>query len=199
MEVQTADNKFQQIIYGDSLYEELKKHLSQNADKPQHHLSLFLGIYLPDKKKAVQEIADQLNHDVKIIDTENYVTKIESETFQGLDELFSNLQHEDTILYFKNGSKLCGSYTGNSLSRVKYATPQERYFIDKIQDFNGLIIVDIEEYTDADKSLRRAAQSIVSFNLPDSKLSRFMWHLKNFSPNGNDLKTSRPEAYSEFV
>src|SRR5699024_8418075 len=145
MEVQTADNKFQQIIYGDSLYEELKKHLSQNVDKSQHYLSLFLGICLADKKKAVQEIAEQLNHYVKIIDTENYVTKIESETFQGLDELFSNLQHEDTILYFKNGSKLCGSYTGNSLSRVKYTTPQERYFIDKKKEFNQLINIDIED------------------------------------------------------
>src|SRR5699024_711993 len=197
MEVKTADNEFQHVIYNDSQYSKLKDHLKQTAEQPQHHLSLFLGLYQPNKKKAVRDIAKNINRDVKTIDTENYVSKIESDTFKKLDGLFDSFDQTDVILYFKNGGKLCGSYTGNSQSRVKYATPQERYFLKKVQEFNGLVIVDIDEYTDADKTLRRAAQSVISFNLHNSKFQRFMWHLKNFTANGSEMKTKRPESYSE--
>ncbi|MCW9706192.1 hypothetical protein [Fodinibius salsisoli] len=195
MDIQTPDSTFQNVTFGDQGFKDLKDELSRTADKKEHHLSLFLGFYKPNKQKALDEIAQKLDRQVKIINTKEFVSKIESATFERLDALFNQIDQSNVILYFKNGDKLCGAYTGNSHSRVKYATPQERYFIKKVQEFNGLVVVDIDEYTDADKTLRRAAQSIVSFTLPDSKIQRFMWHLKNYSFHGYDLKTKRPDAY----
>lgn len=197
MDIQTPDSTYQNIIFGDQAFEDLKDELARIADNKEHHLSLFLGLYEPNKQKALDEIAQKLNREVKMIRTEEVVSKIESDTFKRLDELFDTIDQSDVILYFKNGDKLCGAYTGNSHSRVKYATPQERYFMKKVKKFNGVVVVDIDEYTDADKTLRRAAQSIVSFNLPDSKIQRFMWHLKNYTFHGFELKTKRPEAYGE--
>ncbi|SHF86949.1 hypothetical protein SAMN05443144_11473 [Fodinibius roseus] len=197
MDIQTADNKFQSVKFGDSSFEELKNELARTADHEQHHLSLFLGLYEPHKQKALNEIAAKLDREVETIRTDKLVSTIESETFDNLDTLFSGLSQSDVILYFKNGGKLCGTYTGYSHSRVKYATPQERYFLKKVKQFNGLVIVDIEEFTDADMTLRRAAQSVVSFFLPGSRWQRFIWHLKNYSFHGVELKTKRPEAYGE--
>lgn len=197
MDIKSADNKFQDVTFGDSSFSDLKDELALTANNKQHHLSLFLGLYEPSKQKALEEIADRLDRDVRIIHTEELISKIESETFDNLDKLFKGLDQTDVILYFKNGGKLCGSYTGFSHSRVKYATPQERYFLKKVKNFQGLVIVDIEEFTDADKTLRRAAQSIVSFYLPESKWQRFMWHLRNYSFHGVELKTKRPEAYGK--
>lgn len=198
MKIETPDSTFKNITFGDQAFGDLKDELARTADKKEHHLSLFLGLYEPNKQKALDEIAQKLNREVKVINTEELVSKIESDTFERLDELFENLDQSDVILYFKNGDKLCGAYTGNSYSRVKYATPEERYFIKKVKKFNGVVVVDIDEYTDADKTLRRAARSIVSFHLPDSKLQRFIWHLKHYSLQGSDLKTKRPEAYGEI-
>ena len=199
MDIQTPDNEFKNVTFGDDSFNKLQQQLEEEADLKQHHLSLFLGVYKPNKQKAVKAIADRLNREVEVVNTENLVSKIESETFDNLDAFFDDVHQSDNILYFKNGDKLCGAYTGNTHSRVKYATPQERYFMKKVQSFNGLAIVGIEEYTDADKTLRRAAKSIVSFNLPDSVFQRFMWHLKNYSTHGFELKTKRPEAYGEAV
>lgn len=197
MDIQTANRKFQHVNFGDSSFNELADELARTADQKQHHLSLFLGLYQPNKKKALDELADRLDREVRVIDTGTLISKIESITAANLDTLFEGLDQSDVILYFKNGGRLCGTYTGYSLSRVKYATPQERYFLKKVKHFNGLVVVDIEEFTDADKTLRRAAQSIVSFVLPGSRLQRFLWHLKNYSLHGSVLKTKRPEAYSE--
>jgi hypothetical protein len=197
MDIKTPENKFQNISYGESNYRELVDYLAANIDKNSHHLCLFLGMYAPNKTKALKDLEQKLNRDVEIIDTSEIVSKIESETVTNLENLFADLNQKDSILYFKNGGKLSGVYTNYSHSRVKYATPQERYFLKKVKEFEGLVIVDIEEFTDADKTLRRAAQSIVTFTLPKSLLKRFWWHLTNYSLHGYQLKTKRPEAYGE--
>lgn len=197
MDIKTPENKFQNISFGDANYKELINHLSSEIDKSGHHLSLFLGLYEPNKKKALKELEDKLNRKVRVIDTSDLSSRVESESFEKLDDFFENMKESDDILYFKNGEMLCGVYTSYSHSHTKYATPQERYFLKKVKEFNGLVIVDIEEFSDADKTLRRAARSVISFTLPGSKIKRFFWHLKNYSLHGYDLKTTRPEAYGE--
>lgn len=197
MDIKTPDSTFQDVSYGEQEYGDLLNHLVDDVQKDRHHLSLFLGVYEPDKKEALKELENKLGKKVTVVDTSELASRIESETFEKLDNFFADMNESDDILYFKNGDKLCGVYTSNSHSHVKYATPQERYFLKKVKEFNGLVIVDIEQFSDADKTLRRAAHSVVSFTLPKSKLKRALWHLKNFSPHGFELKTTRPEAYGE--
>lgn len=197
MDIKTPENKYQDVSYGDQEYNELVEHLVEDVQQDRHHLGLFLGIYEPNKQEALKQLGKKLNKQVTIIDTAELASRIESETYEKLDRFFADMNESEDILYFKNGDKLCGVYTSNSHSHVKYATPQERYFLKKVKDFSGLVIVDIEQFSDADKTLRRAAHSIVSFTLPKSKLKRALWHLKNFSAHGFELKTTRPEAYGE--
>ena len=197
MDIKTPENDFQDVSFGDDPYTELLDHLESDVDQDRHHLSLFLGIYGTNKKKALKQIENRLNRKVHVVDTSELSSRIESESFDKLDDFFDNMEQSNDILYFKNGEKLCGVYTSYSHSHTKYATPQERYFLKKVKAFNGLVIVDIEEFSDADKTLRRAAHSIVSFTLPESKLKRAWWHLWNFSFHGFQLKTTRPEAYGE--
>lgn len=197
MDIKTPEDTFKNVTYAGESYPELLDHLSTSIDAEGPHLSLFLGLYAPHKKKALTDFETKLNRTVEIIDMGELVSKIESRTVENFDRFFDGLDQNDTILYFRNGSKLCGAYTGYSKSRVKYATPQERYFLKKIEQFDGLVILDIEEFDDADLTMRRAARSIVHFPLPDSKIRRFFWHLRNFSPHGFELKTKRPEAYHE--
>ncbi|WP_148897998.1 hypothetical protein [Fodinibius salinus] len=195
MDIDTPEKKFKNISYDHSSFDDLVEYLVNHNKSDIHHLSLFLGVYSPNKKKAVEKLGAKLDRDIQYVDTADIVSRIESETMANIDNFFEGFTQSDHILYFKNANKLCGVYVGNSHSRVKYATPEERYFLQKVQAFSGLVILDIEEFRDADKTLRRAAKSVVSFTLPDSNFKRFFWHLKNFSAHGCDLKTTRPDAY----
>lgn len=197
MDIATPSDKFKNISYNSSAFKELVSHLTDEIDKQVHHLCLFLGLYKPNKKAAVNQLATKLNREVVFVDTSELVVRNESETIKNIDAFFEDLHQSDVILYFKNGHKLCGVYTGNSHSKVKYATPEERHFLRKVKAFNGLVILDVEEFNDADKTMRRAAASIVSFTLPDSTVKRFLWHLKNYTLHGCELKTKRPEAYEQ--
>ncbi len=197
MNIKTPEDKFKNLTIKDDAYEEFIDHLVNVSKEAGHHLSLFLGVFLPDKKQAIEKISDSTGLSVQHIDFNDVVSRSEEETFQSLDEVFDKYRSSHSILYFKNGDKLCGAYTGFTHSRVKYATPQERYFLKKVQEYEGIVIVDITEYTAADKTLRRAAGSIISFPLPDSTVKRFFWHLKNYTLHGFQLRSKRPEAYGE--
>jgi hypothetical protein len=197
MDIETPSNKFKDISYNSAAFDELVSHLSQEIDKQEHHLCLFLGLYKPNKKTAVKKLASTLDREVEFVDTSELVVRNETETIENIEAFFAQQKQSDVILYFENGHTLCGVYTGNSHSKVKYATPEERHFLRKVKEFNGLVILDIEEFSDADKTMRRAAESTVSFTLPDSIIKRFWWHLKNYTLHGCELKTKRPEAYEQ--
>lgn len=197
MEAKTSSKELPNIRYGDSDFDRYLEHLSDVNKSSESHLSIFLGWYMPHKKKAVNKISEVTEHSVEQIDVNDIVSKSEEETFNNLDELFERSAGTGSILYLTNGDKLCGAYTGFTHSKVKYATPQERYFLDKVRNFDGIVIIDISENDNADKTIRRMAQSIVTFPLPDNTFKRFIWHLKNYSLHGYDIKTKRPEEYAE--
>lgn len=182
------------MIFNDPEYNNFIKNLRQTDG---HHLCLFMGLYEPDKKKALKKISKTTGKDVTRFDFNDIVSKKETETFEHIDRLFNEVVDPDSILYFSNGDKLCGAYTGFTLSKVKYATPQERCFLKKIKKIRGLIIIDIKETDNADGTMLRGAHSIIKFPLPKSPVRRILWHLKHYSLHGYDIKTKRPEIYAD--
>ncbi|MDX1638346.1 MAG: hypothetical protein R3281_10280 [Balneolaceae bacterium] len=198
MDIDTPSDTFKNISFKkQDQFKKLVSHLEENVSSADHHLCLFLGLYEQSKKKALKQVAQATGLEVKKIDFNDIISKVEQETYDNLDELFYDLDKKQKLIYFTNGDKLCGAYTGFTHSKVKYATPQERYFLKKVKDFEGLVIIDISEYDNADETMLRAAQSIVKFPLPDSRLQRFWWHLKHYSLHGFDIKTKRPDRYLE--
>ncbi len=192
MEIKSTEKKFISIQYKGEDYKKLVDNLQSDSSQ---NLILFIGLYDTNKKKSLKEISEATGNNVLKFDFNDIVSKIESETFEAIDQLLEEISDTDSVLYFSNGDKLCGAYTGFSHSKVKYATPQERYFLQKMQEYKGLVIIDITEYDSADETILRAAQSIVKFPLPQSTFQRFWWHLKNYSLHGYDIKTKRPEGY----
>ncbi len=195
MDIDTPEQKYKKISYEGPGFRELTEQLK--SDPSASHLCLFLGLYEPDKNEAITELAEKLEREVTEIDLSKYVSRNETDTYRSLDAIFERYRESNDILYFRNGDRLCGVYTNYTHSRVKYASPQERYFLEKSREHEGLVIVDISEFTAADKTIRRAAHSIVRFTLPGSPLKRFLWHLKNYSLHGFELKSKRPDAYSD--
>lgn len=185
------------ITYGAPSFGNYLDNLTSEAHDTSgaHHLSLFLGVYEANKKKALIKIREATGSTVEEFDFKDLVFRNESDTYANLDRLFEDLADRDSVLYFANGDRLCGSYSNHSHSKVKYATPQERHFLDKVKSYGGLVIVDISDWDSADKTIQRAAQSIVRFPLPKSRLKRFFWHLKHYSLHGYDIKTKRPSNY----
>lgn len=196
MDIKSSEQSFQNVTYQDDSYRELLSHLAQSTGEEPYHLCLFIGRYEKTKRKALQQIAEQAGREILEVDANEVVSKIESDTYEKLDKLFDKFSSDDTLLYLKNGTRLCGAYTGYSQSSVKYATPQERYFLKKVQQKGGLYIIDIAMNTDADATIKRAAQSIIDFPGPQKGLKKLLWKLRQIvTVHGYQIKTERPEHY----
>ncbi len=197
MDIKSAEDSFQNVTYNDPSFDELLEYIRTDPQEESYHLCLFVGKPDGNKSDALQRIAENSSLDIAEVDANTIISKIESETYNKIDRVFENHMPADALLYLKNASRLCGVYTGYTHSRVKYATPQERYFLKKVQEKGGLYVVDIDTDTDADTTIRRAAQSIVNFKIPKSFFKRFFWKLRRqVTVHGYQIKTDRPESYS---
>lgn len=197
MDIKSADSTFQDVIYGDDSFDELINHLTNHTTQSSYHLSLLIGKPGDKKDKAVKKIANATGRAITTVDANEIISKAELESFENLDYIFEKFDPGTSLLYLKNGSRLCGVYTGYTQSRVKYATPQERYFLGKVKETGGICVIDMNTSNDADTTIRRAAQSVISFPLPQSMLKKLLWKLKGVSVHGHQIKTERPERYGE--
>jgi hypothetical protein len=200
MDIKSAEESFQNVIYDDPSFNELLEYMRTDPQEDSYHLCLFVGKTDGNKSDALQRIAENSSLDIAEVDANTIISKIESETIKKIDQVFENHMPADALLYLRNAGRLCGAYTGYTHSRVKYATPQERYFLKKLQKKGGLYVIDIDTETDADTTIRRAAQSIVNFKTPQTFFKRILWKLRRqVTVHGYEIKTDRPESYSGKV
>lgn len=196
MDIATAEDKFQDVIYKGDQYEKLLEKLTDPLEQQDYHLCLLMGTYAKRKDEALEDISDSSGLDIHSVDVNEIIIREETASYENIDYLFSTLDTENALLHLQNGSRFCGVYTGYTQSRVKYATPQERYFLKKIQELGGIYIIDIYDPNDADNSIRRAAQSIVWFNKPESRLKKLFKKVRNqLTVHGFELPNDRPAGY----
>lgn len=177
--------------YNSSDYQAFLEEFSGRTDV--EGLLTFIGPYMPDKTKAVKTLSQKLEKQVKKRSFKDIVHKSNQKTRENIDEAFEDVDPERDILLFINGANLCGNYMGNTFSKVKYATPEERYFLDYVDNFGGLTIVTIRSDDASDETIKRKSEAIVEFPLPESFLKRASWKLRNYTFHGFKLPDERIE------
>ncbi len=196
MEIQSAQTAFRDITYGDDHFNDLLMHLQDGFPEEAYHLCLLIGECSKQKRKAFQQIAESSGREVVEAEANSIITQNEAQCRKNLNDIFERFSPDEQLLHLKNGSRLSGVYTGHTLSRVRYATPQERYFLQKLQEAGGLFVIDIDSEAGADNTILRAAQSIVNFPPPQSGLKKLLWNLKQISVQGSHIDNKRPEQYA---
>ncbi len=192
MEIKTAEGAAGCIRYESDTFEKLLSEVEDKSSFNEFYLMLLVGNLKDKKKEAVKEVKERSGRDATEVDANPLISANEVETRLRIDDLFEDYDSENTILHVINGANLCGAFTGYTLSKVKYATPQERYFLKKIKEHKAFVIIDFEEPDTLDTTIQRAASSTVLFCPPDSGIKGFMARLKGFSVNGYNLNSQRP-------
>lgn len=172
----------------DSLFQKLK----ENNREGSYYLILLTGPYKKEKKNFIQKLASKTNRNVRHIDTREIVSMNEKETEKKIDSLFANFSDENKILFFSNGDRLCGAYAGFTYSKTRYATPQERYLIGKLGDIPNIVVIDIEEEDNIDKTMERFSHVLIRFQKPESFFKRLTWKLGNVNFHGHNITSKRP-------
>ncbi len=157
---------------------------------PAGNFIVLAGKNRGDKKSLVNKL-QKSDSKVKTVDLRDIISTVEEETYENIEELFNSLS-DGEIVYLNNGDVLSGEYTGNTYSFRRYATPQEKYLLKKIENSNSGFILDLLDEANVNNLLERKSSSVVEFKPPKGGLGKLFWRLKQVSLNGHTFENKRP-------
>lgn len=162
---------------------------SQEVDN-SYYLTLLIGSNKRAKKDFLNDLAKK-SESITSINLGDVISSDEEESKANMDSLFNNLSSSDKYIYFEDGDAFGGVYTSFSYSTERYATPQEKYFIKKAQESEKIIFLDIKDEYASSNTLKRFAQTIITFEEPKSFMDKIFYKMSKIHVHGSGFESKR--------
>ena len=166
--------------------------LSRNL-KPGYR-SLFYGSPGTGKTMAAGLIGksagrEQNKHEVYRVDLSMVVSKYIGETEKNLSRIFDRAEHQNWILFFDEADSLFGQRTQTKSSNDRYSNQEVSYLLQRIESFNGVILLATNLKENIDEAFTRRFQSVIHFPVPDKSQRFKLWKniLGNQMPKADDI------------
>jgi hypothetical protein len=164
----------------------------KNFDSSKHTLIVFAGPFHTNRNAAMDELKREVIGKVVEVDLAEIITPYEEETYQNIDRALEDIDQKASLIIFRNAEQLNGVYTAFSGSIVKYATPQERYFLQKVKNIKAPVVLEFKDFDQLDRTVVRTADSVMYFRPPSSLIERLVWKLQNVHVHGSSFLSPRP-------
>ena len=102
---------------------------------------LFVGGDRACRESSAQTLAAELHCELYRVDLSAVVSKYIGETEKNLRRLFDAAEDGGAILFFDEADALFGKRSGVKDSHDRYANIEMNYLLQRIEDFNGLVIL----------------------------------------------------------
>lgn len=139
------------------------------------YTSLFYGQPGTGKTFSACLLGKHCNSDVYRIDLSMIVSKYIGETEKNLARIFDMAEHKNWILFFDEADALFGKRTKVEDSHDRYANQEVSYLLQRIEDFNGVVILASNLKTNIDQAFLRRFQSVIHFPMPKPSERLKIW------------------------
>jgi hypothetical protein len=143
--------------------------------------ALFHGPPGTGKTLTASLLGKRAGKDVFRIDLSRVVSKYIGETEKNLSRLFDKAEHKEWILFFDEADALFGKRTDIRDAHDKYANQEVAYLLQRIEGYDGLVILATNQRGNIDQAFVRRFQSIVHFPMPGAEQRAAIWR-KTFPP-----------------
>ena len=140
--------------------------------------TLFYGPPGTGKTYTAEILGNELDKDVFKIDLSMVVSKYIGETEKNLELLFARAEDKGWILFFDEADALFGKRTNVRDAHDKYANQEVSYLLQRIEDYNGLVILATNMKNNIDDAFIRRFNSILKFPFPDPQQRALIWKRK---------------------
>jgi ATPase family associated with various cellular activities (AAA) len=137
--------------------------------------ALFYGPPGTGKTLTVALLGKKADKDVFRVDLSRVVSKYIGETEKNLSRLFDKAEHKEWILFFDEADALFGKRTGVRDAHDRYANQEVAYLLQRVEAFNGLVILASNQRANIDDAFTRRFHSIVFFPLPTPLERVILW------------------------
>lgn len=142
--------------------------------KPGYRV-LFYGPPGTGKTLTATLLGKYTGREVYRIDLSMVVSKYIGETEKNLSKLFDKAEHKDWILFFDEADALFGKRTGVRDAHDRYANQEIAYLLQRVEDYDGLVILASNLKENIDEAFLRRFQSIIHFPLPRPGERLLLW------------------------
>jgi AAA+ superfamily predicted ATPase len=159
---------------------------------------LFHGPPGTGKTLTASLLGKYTGRDVYKIDLSMVVSKYIGETEKNLENLFAKAETKNWILFFDEADALFGKRTSVRDAHDKYANQEVSYLLQRIEDFDGLVILASNMKNNIDDAFIRRFNSIIRFPLPAEEDRATIW--KKSFPQDIDFnnRIDVPEVVKKF-
>jgi AAA+ superfamily predicted ATPase len=149
---------------------------------------LFYGPSGTGKTMAAEVIARELGIDLYKIDLSCVVSKYIGETEKNLSAIFREAETANGILFFDEADALFGKRSEVKDSHDRYANIEIGYLLQRMEEYNGVVILATNMRKNMDEAFIRRMQFIVEFPFPEEESRRRIW--QGIFPGDTPLDTS---------
>ncbi|TCI93160.1 ATP-binding protein [Tenacibaculum sp. M341] len=153
--------------------------------KPGYRV-LFYGPPGTGKTLAATLLGKSINTPVFRIDLSMIVSKYIGETEKNLGQLFDVAESKGWILFFDEADALFSKRTDTNSSNDRHANQEVAYLLQRIEAFDGLIILATNLQTNIDEAFLRRFQNTINFPKPKYKERKILW--KNMIRNTFEIE-----------
>ena len=137
--------------------------------------TLFYGPSGTGKTLTAALVGKEFNRPVFRIDLSQVVSKYIGETEQNLEKIFNQAEHKNWILLFDEADALFGKRTTTKSSNDRYANQEVSYLLQRVEQFNGLVILTSNFKNNIDDAFLRRFNSIIKFSKPTIEERLKLW------------------------
>jgi SpoVK/Ycf46/Vps4 family AAA+-type ATPase len=151
---------------------------------------MFTGPSGTGKTLAARLLAATLGKDLYRIDLSATVNKYIGETEKNLEHAFSAAEELDVVLLLDEGDALMTARTDVATANDRYANLETNFLLQRIETFNGILLVTTNAADRVDKAFSRRMDVVVAFRTPDNvqRYDILRMHLPDHAVNDDLLQ-----------
>lgn len=139
--------------------------------------ALFSGPSGTGKTLAARLLAAALQKDLYRLDLSAVVNKYIGETEKNLERVLARAEELDVILLLDEGDALLTQRTSVHTSNDRYANLETSFLLQRLESFEGIIIVTTNAGERIDNAFQRRMDVVVDFRPPDAAERWAIWQL----------------------
>jgi SpoVK/Ycf46/Vps4 family AAA+-type ATPase len=136
---------------------------------------LFSGQSGVGKTMAAEVLANDLSLVLFQIDLSSVVSKYIGETEKHLAAIFQEAEMTQSLLFFDEADSLFGKRTEVTDAHDRYANLEVNYLLQRIEQYEGLVILATNMQRNLDDAFLRRMQEVVDFPFPDEASRERIW------------------------
>ena len=127
------------------------------------------------KTMTAHVIANELGLPLYQVDLSGVMDKYIGETEKHLEEIFSFAEKANVVLFFDEADALFGKRGEVTESKDRYANIEVAYILQRIEQFEGIVILSTNFYSNIDKAFLRRMKYVIKYQMPDEAIRRSIW------------------------